>query len=187
MTTDPGALAVALSDTGVTRHIDIRALVSYKSWADNLLYEALCQLSEDELKKQRPMLFGNILALLNHVYAMDIVWRSNLLGIAHDLQTRNPKDVPSFSTLRSMQSEINSWYQDYTAQLSKDQLKEVVNVNFIGGGKGQLKKQEILHHVVNHASYHRGHIEGVMYQMAIEPPTTDIPVFLKTEKPDLFS
>ena len=33
--------------------------------------------------------------------------------------------------------------------------------------------------VVNHASYHRGHIEGVLYQMSVEPPTTDLPVFLR--------
>lgn len=34
----------------------------------------------------------------------------------------------------------------------------------------------------NHATYHRGHIEGVMYQLSIEPPATDIPVFIKLGK-----
>ncbi|MEM7260053.1 MAG: DinB family protein [Pseudomonadota bacterium] len=43
-----------------------------------------------------------------------------------------------------------------------------------------MSRSEILHHIVNHASYHRGHIEGVLYQLCIEPPTTDLPVFLQT-------
>lgn len=43
-----------------------------------------------------------------------------------------------------------------------------------------MRKYEIIHHVVNHGSYHRGHIEGVMYQMSVEPPTTDLPIFLRT-------
>ena len=45
---------------------------------------------------------------------------------------------------------------------------------FISGGFGK-----IIQNVVNHASYHRGHIEGVFYQMSVEPPITDLPVFLR--------
>ena len=164
----------------MTINIEIETLIKYKSWADGLLYESLHQLSERELQEPRPMLFGNILALLNHVYAMDIVWSCNLQGIAHEMKTRNPKDVPSFSSLRNKQCEINTWYQDFAASLSKKQLNESIHYTFIGGGDGEMKVHEILMHAVNHASYHRGHIEGVMYQMSLEPPTTDIPVFLRT-------
>lgn len=112
---------------------------------------------------------------------MDIVWSSNLQGIAHNMQTRNPKLVPSFNVLRDKQNEINSWYGVYVSKLSRNQLSRSVNFSFIGGGEGEMKTNEILHHVVNHASYHRGHIEGVMYQMSIEPPTTDISVFLQAK------
>lgn len=45
-----------------------------------------------------------------------------------------------------------------------------------------MKVFEIVQHMVHHASYHRGHIEGVLYQMSIEPPVTDIPVFLQKVK-----
>jgi len=155
--------------------------MKYKSWADSVLYESLCQISSKDLLKQRPMLFGNILALLNHVYAMDVVWSANLNGLAHGMQSRNPNDSPSFDILRENQTEINSWYENYTAPLSATELNEPVRFTFIGGSNGEMKKHQILQHVVNHASYHRGHIEGVMYQMEIEPPTTDIPVFLKSE------
>jgi uncharacterized damage-inducible protein DinB len=34
-------------------------------------------------------------------------------------------------------------------------------------------------HVVNHTTYHRGHIAAMMYQMPARPPTTDLPVFLR--------
>lgn len=126
------------------------------------------------------MLFGNILALLHHVYSMDVAWKFNLQQIDHKLKTRNPKDVPVFRTLRQQQFEINAWYENYARQLSEQQLSQEVKFSFIGGGEGSMKRGEILQHVVNHASYHRGHIEGVMYQMSMEPPTTDLPVFLRT-------
>ena len=174
-------LNVVLGKKGATRYIHINNLIEYKSWADSLLYESLCKLPAPDLEKQRPMLFGSVLALLNDIYAMDVVWSSNLQGIAHGMVTRNPNDVPSFNVLRNKQSEINSWYKDYAANLSSKQSNETIKFTFIGGGVGAMKKHEILHHIVNHASYHRGHIEGVMYQMSIEPPTTDISVFLQAK------
>lgn len=162
----------------MNNHTELAGLARYKSWADRIFYDAISLLAEEELVRQRPMLFGNILALLNHVYAMDIAWRSNLQGTAHNMQTRNPENVPAFSTLRKQQAEINHWFEQYTGGLSHEQLTENVHFTFIGGDAGTMRRYEIIRHVVNHASYHRGHIEGVLYQMAIEPPTTDIPVFL---------
>jgi len=71
------------------------------------------------------------------------------------------------------------WFEDYADQLSARQLDEEIEFIFIGGDVGKMQRSEVIHHVINHASYHRGHIEGVLYQMSVEPPTTDIPVFLK--------
>ena len=159
--------------------MNIKSLIRYKSWADALLYNTLGQIDESELIVDRPMLFGNILALLNHVYAMDLVWKCNLQGVEHHLQTRNPKDVPNFNVLKQNQKHLNSWYEKYAIDLGDDKLSQIVPFKFIGGGSGKMQINEIIQHVVNHGSYHRGHIEGVLYQLHIEPPTTDITVFLQ--------
>ena len=163
----------------MTGFSDLETLVKYKTWADNVFYQAISELSDEELKRDRPMLYGNILSLLNHVYSMDVVWKSHLEGMPHNLKTRNPKSSLSFIGLRDAQVAINSWYKDYIENLRIEEYKEMVNFIFIGGGDGKMSRFEIIQHVINHATYHRGHIEGVLYQMSIEPPTTDIPVFLR--------
>lgn len=159
--------------------MELKALAEYKYWADNLLYGCLAELSEAELRRDRPMLFSNILSLLHHVYAMDVVWRSNLESVPHNLQTRNPEVRDSFKELRNNQNEINSWYEHYFARLDHGEQIARISFNYIGEGSGVMSRAEILQHAVNHSSYHRGHIEGVLYQMSIEPPTTDITIFLK--------
>ena len=145
-----------------------------------MFYTSLRQLPEPELARQRPMLFGNVLALLNHIYAMDVVWQCNLQGIDHQLKTRNPADVPPFDQLEAKQNDVNTWYENFAAEQTSSQMSELISFTFIGGGEGQMTKRDIIQHIVNHASYHRGHIEGVMYQLEIEPPTTDWPVFLRS-------
>jgi len=159
--------------------MNLQTLSKYKSWADHLLYESLGALPVEELERDRLMLFSSILSLLNHVYAMDVAWKHNLEGIAHNMQSRNPAMVPTFIELRENQKEINIWYEEYVDRQSDEQLTASVDFSFIGGKSGRMSKSGIIHHVVNHASYHRGHIEGVMYQMSVEPPTTDIPVYLQ--------
>ena len=163
----------------MTEIYGIGGLLRYKSWADDVLYDSLGRLADDKLTEQRPMLFGNILSLLNHVFAMDVAWRSNLQGGVHDMQTRNPENPPAFAELREKQSAINDWYREYAGRLADSELNELVEFTFIGGGEGCMRRGEILHHVVNHATYHRGHIEGALYQMGVEPGTTDLPVFLR--------
>ena len=162
--------------------MELNTLAKYKSWADDLLYNTLSGLPDRELLEDRKMLFGNIFSLLHHVYMMDIVWKSHLQGVPHNLKTRNPEVLSSFSELREIQALVNAWYENYFEYPDSEKYQETVNFEFIGGGAGAMTSAEIMHHAVNHASYHRGHIEGVLYQISIEPPTTDIPVFLKGRK-----
>jgi uncharacterized damage-inducible protein DinB len=61
--------------------------------------------------------------------------------------------------------------------------EEVVSFRFIGGGPGAMARREILLHVANHGTYHRGNVASMMYQAGTPPPTTDLPVFLKSPLP----
>ena len=89
---------------------NLEVLVKYKTWADEVFYHAISELPDDELKRSRSMLFGNIFSLLNHIYVMDIVWKSHLQGVPHNFQTRNPESLSSFSELRENQAMLNHWY-----------------------------------------------------------------------------
>jgi uncharacterized damage-inducible protein DinB len=163
----------------MTELTDLEVLVKYKTWSDDIFYQALSKLPNEELKRERPMLFGNILSLLNHIYSMDFVWKCHLEGVSHDHQTRTPTAPSTLLDLRNNQAILNAWFQNYIDDLPVEKYREMVNFTFIGGGESKMRRFEIIQHVVNHCSYHRGHIEGVLYQMSIEPPTTDIPVFLR--------
>lgn len=154
-------------------------LTRYKAWADDRLLATLSTLPEQTLEVERKIVFGSILRTLHHVYVMDLVWKAHLEGEAHGFTTRNPADSPSFSEIRSSQRQIDDWYVRYADSLSRDQSKEIVDFGFIGGGRGSMSRCDILLHVVNHTTYHRGHIGDMIYEVDAAPPTTDLPVFLQ--------
>lgn len=154
-------------------------LVRYKAWADDLLLAAVSGVPAGALAAPQPIVFGSLIRTLNHAYAMDHVWQSHLLGKRHDLSTRNPEHHPGMEVLAAAQRKIDDWYIDYTGSLSDREAGEIVAFEFIGGGHGRMSRRDILLHVVNHATYHRGHVTAMLYQLDVAPPATDLPVFLR--------
>jgi uncharacterized damage-inducible protein DinB len=158
---------------------EVQTLTRYKAWADKLFLSTISGLSESQLVAPQPILFGSMLRTLHHSYAIDRVWQAHLLGEAHGYTTRNPDDTLPFDVLHDKQLAIDAWYVAYADALDPDQLAQVVDFTFIGGGNGSMSRIDILLHVVNHTTYHRGHVAGMLYHYSVFPPTTDLPVFLR--------
>ena len=158
---------------------NIRMLTRYSAWANSLLYLAIGELPEAELTKPRQIVFGNLIRTLNHVYTIDLVFQAHLEGREHGFKTRTPDVRVSLSELQAAQAKLDAWYIRYAEEMSDRLGEEVVDFTFIGGGEGSMSRGDILLHVVNHTTYHRGHIAAIMYQIPAKPPTTDLPVFLR--------
>lgn len=159
----------------------LHMLMRYKAWANRQFYAALAALPPDELLAPRPMVFGSVAAALHHVYCMDQVWQAHLQGVGHHFTTRNPPLTSTFSALRADQENIDAWYVTCAQNLTPEAADEVLNFTFIGGGTGALSRADVLLHVVNHASYHRGQVVAALYQLLPLFPATDLPVFLREE------
>jgi uncharacterized damage-inducible protein DinB len=157
----------------------IRMLTRYAEWANARLYATLAALPEFELTKPQKIVFGSLLSTLNHVYAMDLVWQAHLQGRAHGFTTRHPDLHSSLADLRAAQVLLDQWYVRAAADMLDHTAEERVEFTFIGGGLGSMTRADILLHVVNHKTYHRGHIADMLYQIPVHPPTTDLPVFLR--------
>ena len=157
----------------------LHTLMRYKAWANELVFGAVAKLPEAELTAPRKIVFGNLVRTLNHVYAMDDVWRAHLEGRPHGYTTRNPEVCPPLAELREAQRAMDAWWVDYADALPGAKLDEVVSFRFIGGGPSAMTRGDILLHVANHGTYHRGNVASMMYQAGVAPPTTDLPVFFK--------
>ena len=101
------------------------------------------------------------------------------LLIEHGYAARNTPDHPPLAELWRAQQEIDRWFIDWSDGLSDAALDEKVNFTLIGGNPGVMTRGEILLHIVNHTSYHRGFVADLFYQVPARPPTTDIPVYLR--------
>jgi uncharacterized damage-inducible protein DinB len=156
-----------------------RMLTRYNAWADRMIFDAVAALPEGEAGKERKSLFKNIIHTLNHNCVIDLIWQAHLEGREHGYTARNTPDHPPLEELRRQQQAVDDWYIAWSDALSDAALDEKVNFTLIGGNQGVMTRGEILLHVVNHTTYHRGFVADLFYQVPARPPTTDLPVFLR--------
>ena len=164
--------------SGVTSLQNVRMLANYRMWADTLTFEAVAALPAGEAEKERPTLFKTIIGTLNHNYLIDLIWQAHLEGREHDFTARNIVLHPVLADLWEAQQKINRWYIDWAERQTEQSLGEVVSFTFIGGEKSAMTRGEMLLHVVNHATYHRGWVAEMFFQVPARNPATDLPVYL---------
>jgi uncharacterized damage-inducible protein DinB len=155
-----------------------RMIARYRLWADRLTFDAVAALPPGEATKERPTLFKTMVGTLNHNYVIDLIWQAHLEGRDHGFTARNLVLHPELADLWQAQQAVNQWYIDWSDRQSQASLDEVVDFTFIGGEKGSMSRGDILLHVVNHATYHRGWVAEMFFQVPARNPTTDLPVFL---------
>jgi uncharacterized damage-inducible protein DinB len=157
----------------------VRMLTRYKAWADNLVFSMVSDLPHEEAMRPRATVFGNIVHTLNHVYVIDRVFQSHLTGRGHNYTARNTPTHPPLAELWDSVRTVDGWYIELAERITADELDRRIQFEFIGGGEGAMTCLEMILHVVNHGTYHRGFVADMLCQSGVTPKATDLPVFLR--------
>lgn len=154
-------------------------LMRYSAWANRLLYEALSSVDEKFLARPRPGRPAGALGVLAHIYVVALIWKAHLTGQAHGFTTRSLDPVPSFAELRAWQAAVDEWYADFAAGLPSHRRSVLIDFRFVDGGPGRMTAEDMLLHVANHGTYHRGYVADMLYEAGLRPPVMDLPVFIR--------
>jgi len=156
-----------------------RMMIAYKAWASEAIYSIVAALPEGEAVRPRQTRFKNMVHTLNHLYVVDSIFRAHLEGRPHGYTARNTPTHPPLDELwRSVQAQ-DRWYIDHVGGLSEPQLAERIAFEYVGGGAGNLSRLEIVLHLANHGTYHRGFVSDMLNQAGVNPRPTDLTVFLR--------
>lgn len=154
-------------------------MLAYKAWANELTFTAIEALPPGEDQAPRATRWESIAYTLSHVLVVDDIFRHHLTGRPHFYSFRNLKERLSVTEIRDRQREMDRWYCKTASTMDEAALATIVMFEFAGGAHGAMTRAEILLHVVNHATYHRGLVSDMMCQIPADIPANDLPVFLR--------
>ena len=158
--------------------MDSEALVlqlRYSAWATRRVVDSVTTLSHEELSRGLGSSYGGVRGSLEHIYQADAIWFDRLMGApTSDLS----KYVPSanFSEWLALLDGYVKWAEG----LAPADWDRIVSYRNVKGEGFQSPVWQIVLHVVNHASYHRGQITTMLRQVGRTPIETDLIMYYRS-------
>jgi uncharacterized damage-inducible protein DinB len=156
---------------------EISKLFAYNRWANARTIDAAAALTEEEYERVLGGSFPSARETLAHIYAAEWIWLERWQG-------RSPRglpaaqEVPTLATLREKWKAVEDGQESLLAGLSEARLAEVVSYVNVKGETWAYPLGEMLVHVVNHSTYHRGQVVTMLRQLGKSARPTDYLVFL---------
>jgi hypothetical protein len=70
----------------------------------------------------------------------------------------NSAQLPPLEELAERLQASDNWFGEYVATLAPACREEIIHFDFADGQAGSMSREEILFHILNHGTYHRGAI-----------------------------
>lgn len=158
---------------------DLRMLLDYHYWARDRMLDAVAPLTADLLTRDLGGSFPSIRDTVAHVYAAEWAWYSRWQGESPSgpLPLDQFADVPA---IRLAWRDLEARVRRFVDELGEDGLGRVFEYRLLSGQPGASVFWQMLQHVVNHASYHRGQVTTMLRQLGAAPPrSTDLIAFYR--------
>lgn len=155
-------------------------LFLYKQWSDERLFKAVDQI--DQVKYVDDYNFAR--QQLNHMIIVEELFRSRLENKKALHTQTNTKLLPSLSELQQRIELSNQWFIEFVKNIQLNQLAEIINFQFIDQKMGSLSVEEILFHMINHGTYHRGNIAHALHHAKVVHPADTYTFFIHQYEPE---
>lgn len=149
----------------------IRLHLEYNAWARARLLEAAARLTAEELTRDFGTADGTVLATLIHIYAADDVWLGRVVGEKREWRGKAAIDL---GTLIEDWSKVVTGWRDWAAAQTDESLQQAIEFTDLKGKGWRAPLWQVVLHVVNHATQHRGQVAGFLRAMGHAPPNLDL-------------
>src|SRR5438034_5280678 len=160
---------------------DLQTLLDYHYWARDRMLAALDPLTAQQYTRDLGSSFRSIRDTAVHIYAAEWAWHSRWLGQSPTALLK-AETIPDVAALRRTWEEHEAKMHAFVEQMGEAGIDRVIEYKLLSGDPGASPFWQMLQHVVNHASYHRGQVTTMLRQIgAAVPKPMDMIAFYRAE------
>ena len=156
----------------------VRLHLEYSAWASARLLDAAKSLTPAELNRDFGTADRSVLGTLVHTFGADRAWlaRVRQQPPAHYL---SPEDY-EFARLESAWPALHREWRQWAAGLTEEAVQSSVAYHDLKGNPWTTPLWQIVLHVVNHGTHHRGQVAGFLRGMGHTPPPLDLIAYYRS-------
>ena len=154
----------------------LRRLFDYNEWANARTLQSVEGLTPEVLVRDLSSSFRSIAETLAHIVSVEWVWLRRWKGVS-------PSSVPEWAADTDRRSlgqrlrEIEQGRAAFLASLGEADLDRVILDTNFKGEAWRCTLRNMLLHLVNHSTYHRGQVATMLRQVGAVPLATDLLLF----------
>ncbi len=147
---------------------DLFGLLDYHYWARDRMMAAAATLSPEQFSRDMGSSFRSVRDTLVHIYGAEWVWHARWRGAS-------PSAFPAAGPLADLPGLRTAWMalefqvREALHGLGADGAARAVDYLSLGGTPARSTYAEMVQHLVNHGSYHRGQLTTMLRQLGASP------------------
>ncbi|MFN0214706.1 MAG: DinB family protein [Saprospiraceae bacterium] len=152
---------------------------NYNLWANTQFVNWLKTKPLELMEREVPSSFPTIRNTLLHIWGAEEIWLERLQSI--------PASTFLFQRFEGTVEDIfegilknSNEFAAFVQGLSDDDFKEICTFKLFNGTEDSRPRSQMIHHCLNHSSYHRGQIITMAHGLGLtDPPGTDYIKFVR--------
>ena len=146
---------------------------------------AAAKLSNDHLRRDFGISHKSILGTLVHMAGAEWIWLERWHGRSPTKDQAwslwSTESCADLNILGERWAELINQRTRYVSELDEPRLAAELSFKLLSGDPSSMPLVDQMQHVANHATLHRGQVVGMIRQLGIDPPSTDLLFFLRRE------
>jgi uncharacterized damage-inducible protein DinB len=156
-------------------------LARYNKWANARLYKMACALPEEAYRKSVGAYFGSLHGTLNHLLTADRIWMRRLTGSGDHPNKLNSIVCDELQSLRTARETEDERILSFVEGLEDTEIDRQCDFHTLNGTPQKQPIREILAHLFNHQTHHRGQAHMILTVLGVvEPDPLDLLIMLRT-------
>ena len=160
-----------------------RRAARYNRWINHSLYQACMTLDDQQLNRDVGLFFGSVNGCWNHLVITDLLWLKRMsnaypileelrhIEFPHKLDGHISDDIRQLWALRETIDDVLIRWCDL---LRQNDATAVIEYRSTAGDDYAKTLDQVLQHLFNHQTHHRGQISAALSVLQVDFGSTDL-------------
>ena len=160
---------------------DVEYLYEYNRWANARVLDAVSKLTPEQFSRDLQSSHRSVRDTLAHILAAEWIWLERWKGVSPNALLI-PSDFPTVESLETRWAVVEGGYTEFINGVTDGSLATVIAYTNTRGEEWAYPLGQMLQHVMNHSSYHRGQVTTMLRQLGAEVNPVDLLVFMDVKR-----
>lgn len=159
---------------------DIHTLYEFNYWANHRILEVVEPLTQEQFTKDLGSSHGGIHGTLFHTMGAEAIWLKRWKGESPSAYWK-PEEYPTFEALGERWQTVEHEMMGFCHMLkTDDDIRGVIAYRDLKGKEYSQALYQLMQHLVNHSTYHRGQVVTMLRQLGVKPVGTDLVTYYRS-------